>query len=189
MKREDLKKLELSDEAVDAIMTLYGKSIEKSKVEAETVASQVTDLKEQLIKANKAIGDFKGMDIAGIQKAADDYKAAAEKATSDAELRVAALKFDHALEGELKAARAKDPADIVPHLKRDMLKLGEDGKLIGLKEQLDPLVESKSYLFDQDEGTEEEEEPQIVLGGHSRSVIGDSIVDAARKGAGLKSDA
>jgi hypothetical protein len=105
---------------------------------------------------------------------------------------VAALKFDHALEGELKAARAKDPADIVPHLKRDMLKLGEDGKLIGLKEQLDPLVESKSYLFDQDEEEDEEgteEEPQIVLGGHSRSVIGDSIVDAARKGAGLKSDA
>lgn len=31
MKREDLKKLELSDEAIDAIMALHGKDIEAQK--------------------------------------------------------------------------------------------------------------------------------------------------------------
>jgi hypothetical protein len=192
MKREDLKKLELSDEAIDAIMALHGKGIATSKAEAEAATAQVDALTSQLTKANEAVEGFKALDPAGLQKAVDDYKLAAEKAKTDAELQVAALKFDHALEGELKLARVKDPADVIPHLKRDMLKLGEDGKLIGLKEQLTPLQESKSYLFDLDEeeGTEEEEEePQIVLGGHSRSVIGDSIAEAARKGAGLKSDA
>ena len=185
MKREDLKKLELSDEQVDSIMALHGKGIATSKAEAEAAVAQSATLTAQLAEAGTTIEGFKKLDVAGIQKAADDYKLAAEKATADAATAVASLKFDHALEGELKMARVKDPSDIVPHLKRDMLKMGEDGKLIGLKEQLDPLAESKPYLFDQEE-SEEEEIPQIVTGSHSRSIIGDSVTDAARQGAGLK---
>lgn len=36
--------------------------------------SEIEDLKKQLESANKQIDEFKGMDIEGIRKAADDYK-------------------------------------------------------------------------------------------------------------------
>jgi hypothetical protein len=191
---ETLEKAGLEPDVLEQIIVLHGKDIEKWKgIDVENIA-----LKTQLKTASETVEGFKKLDIAGIQKAADDYKAAAEKATTDAELKLAALRFDHALEGELKAVRVKDPADIVPHLKRDMLKLGEDGKLIGLKEQLEPLMEAKPYLFededeeeeegdeDETDSEEEETEPRIVMGGENHSVLSDKLVDAAREAAGLK---
>lgn len=181
MNKKDLEKLGLTDEAViDQIIVLHGKGIEAHKTAAEAAKVSADALQAQLAEANKAIEGFKGMDIEGIKKASEDYKAAAEKATTEATAQIAAIKFDHALEKELKDAKVKDPADVIPHLKRDMLKLDENGKFIGLTEQLKPLQESKAYLFDTDTP-----QPKIVTGAQSHSVLGDATIIAAREAAGL----
>lgn len=183
MKRTDLTKLGLTDDAViDGIMALHGKDVEAKNTDNATLTGERDALKVQLVEAGTTIEGFKKLDPAGLQKAVEDYKAAAEKATQDGAASVAAIKFDHALEKELTEARAKDPADVIPHLKKDMLKLDENGKFIGLAEQLKPLQESKSYLFESDEKT-----AKIVLGGQSKSVLGDPQMEAMRKGAGLSS--
>ena len=199
MNRKDLEKLGLTQETLEKaglepdvleqIIVLHGKDIEKHKAALIAADASTAALQAQLTEAGATIEGFKKLDPEGLVKAVDAYKAAAEKAKTDAELQVAELKFSHALESELKAAKVKDPADIIPHLKKDMLKLGEDGKLIGLSEQLTPLQESKPYLFEEEEENEEKEIPQIVAGSHNRSVIGDTTVAAARIAAGLKSEA
>jgi len=78
MKREDLKALGIDDEGkIDAIMALNGKAIENHKGAAQTAQSENETLKTQLTEANKQIEGFKGMDIEGVKKAADDWKAKA----------------------------------------------------------------------------------------------------------------
>jgi hypothetical protein len=182
MNKEDLKKLGIEDEElVQKIIVLHGKDIEAHKASLTTAQTELTTTKAQLAEAGTAIEGFKKLDVAGVQKAADDWKAKAEQATADAVKQVADVKFNYALNSALVGAKAKDPADIIPHLKRDMLKLGDDGKFVGLTEQLEPLKTSKSYLF---EG--ETPDPKFLAGGGgNQPILGDATIEAARKAAGL----
>jgi len=62
----------------------------------------------------------------------------------------AALKLDNALSLALAGCGAKD-ADIVGKLlDRSIIKLGVDGKLIGVSEQLEKLKTDKAFLFGED---------------------------------------
>ena len=74
MKREDLKVLELADEQIDAIMKLYGKSVETHKTQLTEAEKQVQALQGQLEEATKAIEGFKELDVDGIKAAADEWK-------------------------------------------------------------------------------------------------------------------
>jgi hypothetical protein len=181
MKREDLKAKGFTDEQIDYVMAEYGKAVEGHKTKLSTVETELDGLKAQLTEAGKTIEGFKGMDIEGIKKASEEYKVQAEQARKDADARVSALQFDHALERELKAAKVKDIVSVKAHLKTDALKHNAaDDTIIGLKEQLDPLRTSKDFLFEA-----EGETPTIVAGGQSRSVLSDKTVDAMRASAGL----
>jgi hypothetical protein len=60
------------------------------------------------------------------------------------------MKFDFALEKALSGANVKDPQDIIHRLNKDALKLSDDG-IVGLKEQLEPLMQSHPYLFSEAE--------------------------------------
>ncbi|MBN1535952.1 MAG: phage scaffolding protein [Anaerolineales bacterium] len=184
---ETLEKAGLKPEVLDEIIVLHGKDIEKHKSELVTAGEKLATVQGQLEKANEAIDSFKKLDPEGIQKAAADWESKAkeweEKATQaakDADEKIASMKFDAALADALKDAKVKDPADVIPHLKKDMLKLGDDGKFIGLSEQIEPLKTAKDYLFES-----EEPDPKIVTGGKSKNVIGDASVIAARQAAGL----
>jgi hypothetical protein len=175
---ETIEKAGLEPDVLEKILTIHSKDIEKWKgLDAENAT-----LKTQLEETGKTIEGFKGLKTqAEVDAAVAEYKTAAEKAKTDAEAQVAEIKFNTALEKELKEnAGARDPADIIPHLKRDLIQLGEDGKFIGLAEQVNPLIDSKPYLF-----ADTEVQPEIIAGGHSHSVLSDGLVDSARKAAGL----
>lgn len=182
MKREDLTKLGLTDDAVvDAIMSAHGKDIEKHKTAAETAKAESEALKGQLTEANTQIESFKGMNIDQIKASADEWKAKAEQAQRDSEAKISALKLDHDLERELKETyKVKDPSDVMPHLNREKIQRSDDGKLIGLKEQVEPLKASKDYLF-----ADEQPVPKLVTGSQNHSVIGDAVINAARQAANL----
>ena len=187
---EALEKAGLKPEVLDEIIVLHGKDIEKHKSELATAGDKLNAMQEQLDKANETIDGFKKLDPEGIQKAASDWEAKAKdweakaaQAAKDADEKIAAMKFDAALVDELKKLKVKDPADVIPHLKKDMLKLGDDGKFIGLNEQIEPLKTSKDYLFESDEP-----DLKIVTGGKNKTVIGDASVIAARRAAGLPTE-
>jgi Asp-tRNA(Asn)/Glu-tRNA(Gln) amidotransferase C subunit len=180
MKREDLKMLELTDEAIDEIMKLHGKSIEAHKTQLTEAEKQVEALQGQLEEANKAIEGFKELDVDGIKAAADEWKAKAEQAKVEAEAEIIRLKFDHALEGALTEAKAKNPKAVKALLNFDNLKLAEDGKIVDLEDQLKAIKDENDYLFESEQPT-----PKIVAGGQGKTKITDSMVIAARQAAGL----
>lgn len=83
MKRAELEKLGISKEQVDAIMSLHGQSVEEIRKVGETSAAEAARLQNELKEAGKAIQGFKALDVDGIKKAADEYKAKLEKSEAD----------------------------------------------------------------------------------------------------------
>jgi hypothetical protein len=192
MNKKQLLDLGISEESADQIIVLHGKDIEKHKTDLKAVTDQAADLQTRLEEAGTAIEGFKKLDIEGVQKAADTWKAEAEKAKTDADAKVAQVKFDYALNAALSDAGAKNIKTVLPLLDLEKVKLDEDGvSLSGLKEQLEAIVPENEFLFEleeeeeEDSEEEESENPKIVIGGHSSSVLSDQAVDAARKAAGL----
>jgi hypothetical protein len=180
MNKKDLTDLGIAEDIAEKIVILHGKDIEKQKTAIETSKTEADGLKAQLVEANKAIEGFKGMDIEGVKKSANEWKLQAEQAQADAAKQISTLKFDHALDGALTGAKAKNAKAVKALLQTDVLKLQEDGTIFGLDEQLKTVKEANDYLFESDTPN-----PRIVLGGGNKLILSDAVVDAARKAAGL----
>lgn len=161
MKREELEKLGLSKEQIDQIMAINGQDIEKQKQATTAAETERDGLKTQLTEANATIDGFKNQNIDQIKASVDEWKTKAEKAQVDGAAQIAQLKFDHALDGALTGAKAKNAVAVKALLKVSELKLSEDGQsIIGLDDQLKKVKEANDYLFES-----EGENPQIVTGG------------------------
>ena len=142
MKREFLEELKLDKEIIDKIMNENGKDIEAEKAKVTTKDKELEGMRTQLGEANKQIESFKGMDIEGIKKAADDWKTKAEQAEVEAKKQIEKLQFDHNLETELQKAGARNPKTVKALLNMESLK-NADGTIIGLKEQLEKRSEER----------------------------------------------
>jgi hypothetical protein len=180
MNKKDLVDLGVAEDLAEKIIVLHGKDIEKHKTSLETAKTEAEQLKAQIAEANKAIEGFKGMDIEGVKKSADEWKAKAEQAEAEAAKQIASLKFDHALDGALVGAKAKNAKAVKALLNANDLKLSEDGSILGLDKQLETIKKDNDYLFESDTP-----QPKVVLGGQNKSVLSDAVVEAARKAAGL----
>lgn len=181
MQRNELEKLGLEKEAIDQIMALHGRDIEANKAKAAAIESERDGLKSQLDEAAKAIEGFKALDIEGVKKSADEWKAKAEQAQKDAEKQVYQVRYESALSDALKASKAKNVKAVRALLNEADLKLTDDG-LVGLKEQLEKVKPENDYLFESDVPT-----PKIVSGGGNKPIENqDAVVIAARKAAGLQ---
>ena len=181
MKKEDLIALGIADDVADKVFALHGKGLEPFKTQLSTIETERDGLKTQLTEASTAIEGFKKLDVDAIKAAADDYKAKFEKAQTDSTAQLASLKFDHALESALTGAKARNPKAVQALLNRELLKLNDaDGSIVGLSEQIETIKKDNDYLF-----ADTKEPPKIVAGGKSQSVLGDPMMDAVRKAAGL----
>ena len=182
MKREDLKKLELSDEAIDKIMAMHGADVEKFKTSVDTSKQETDGLKAQLLEASKQIEGFKGLDIEGVKKSADEWKTKAEQAQAESASAIMKVKQEHALERELKETfKVADFVAVKAHLKSDGIKYNEkDDTFVGLKEQIEPLKESHGSYFG-----DFTPPPQFTAGANNKSILGDPQLNAMRKAAGL----
>jgi hypothetical protein len=179
MKREDLVALGIEGEALEKVMALHGQDIEKQKSALVAAQTELGTTQGQLTEANKAIEGFKGLDVAGIKAAADEWKVKAEQAQADAEAKVSALKFDYALDSALTGAKARNPKTVKALLNMEGLKLTDEG-VLGLKEQLETIKSANDFLFESDVPA-----PKVVAGSNNQSVVGDSFMQALRQGAGL----
>lgn len=177
MKTEFLKSLNLSQEVIDKIMAENGKDIAAEQKKADKIIQErdsyklkAENLEIQVNDANAEIQKFKDMDIDGIKKAADDWKETAEKAKADADKQISQMKFDYALSAALTGAKAKNTKAVKALLDMDGLKFNDnDGKIVGLDEQLAQIKTDNDYLFESDEPA-----PEFVKGtnGGSGSVGG-----------------
>ena len=66
MKREDLKDLELSKEAIDKIMELHGKDIESTKTKTEEKIK--TEFEKQISERDKQLEELKKVDVTAYEQ-------------------------------------------------------------------------------------------------------------------------
>ncbi len=139
--------------------------------------SEVEGLKKQLEAANKQIDEFKGMDIDGIRRAADEWKQKAEKAEKDAADKLAAAEFDRQLESAITAAKGRNAKAIRSLLDIDALRASKDQSQ-DIRSAIEAVKAENDYMFDSATPT-----PRIAGPTPGLPVSG---MDAVRIAAGLK---
>ena len=178
MKREFLQNFEgLSKEAIDAIMDENGRDIERER----SKRADYDAIKEQLAAANKQIEEFKGMDIDGVKKAAEEWKAKAEQAERDASERIAEMEFNGTLREAITAAKGRNVKAISALLDVPTLRSSKN-QVEDIKAALEALKQESGYLFDT------ETPPPFSAGAGQHDMSGDPELAAIRAAAGLKGD-
>lgn len=139
MKREEITALGITDKDVlDKIMDLHGADIEKQKTMISTLTTARDDFKKQLEDANKQIEQFKTLDVDGIKKAADDWKAKYEKEKSDHEAAETARTYDEAVKAAMSGLKFSSnfARNAFAGLLKDKQLRLDNGKLIGFDDVL-----------------------------------------------------
>jgi hypothetical protein len=187
MKTEFLKELGLAQEVIDKIMAENGKDIEKHKAEAETAKTTLNQTKTQLDEANKQIESFKGMDVEGIKKAADEWKAKFEEADKNHKAELEKITYNSAAEKFIDSLKPKDglsrSAILAEFTKKEFKLDGESFQ--GAKEWAEQFKKDNAAHFTDGQSTS-----VSSGGGHGNPLDGDvdKFVAAAMKGAGLQSE-
>lgn len=158
MTRKFLEDMGLDKEQIDKILDANSQDIGKAKgdgekavtelaqktKELESLKNQVSERDKQLEELKNSTGDVEAMkeQIANLQ--------AENKASQEAHAKeVKQLKLDSAIDAALTASKAKNNLAVRALLKDiDKMELDSDGAVKGLKEQLEALGKSDSYLFD-----------------------------------------
>jgi hypothetical protein len=155
-----------------------GEYVGKDKFDAQ--AETVKTMKAQVEEANKQIESFKGMDIDGIKKTADEYKAKFEQTQTEYDKKINDMQFGYALDSVLSGAKAKNATAVKALIDKDALKF-VDGKIIGIDEQLAKIKTDNDFLF---ESTDPQ--PNFSKGGGGGQP---PKIDSLRAAMGLPSEA
>ena len=168
MKREFLKELGIVDaDVVNKIMAEYGKSVETLKTEKETLekekseidkklqtaTAEVTSYKDQITARDTSLKDmqtkldeFKGVDVDKIKADLVNMQKANKDQQKLHDAALAKANKDYAISEMLLLSGAKNIKAVKSLIKDDIIAY-EDGKLTGLKEQLEALKTSDGFLF------------------------------------------
>jgi len=128
------------------------------KEQYNTLAETKKKLEEGIAERDKQLEELKKIDAEGlkaeIERLQEENKSAAEKY----EAEIKDIQLANAI--KLAVAGKVHDEDIVSQLiKKDELVLSEDGKVIGLDEQINSLKETKGFLFIEEKQDKQEEQP------------------------------
>ncbi len=124
----------------------------KHESELSTANAKIDNLQTQLADASKRIEDFKGMDIEGIKKAADEWKDKAEKADEANKAKIAELENDFAAKdaaNSLKFSSESAKRAFIGDLRAKKLTL-QDGKFLGFEDFVEGYKKSDAAAFAED---------------------------------------
>lgn len=156
MKREMLKELGLEEEVINKIMAENGKDLEKAKSTTDKAAQDLVKAKEEIAakeklitEANAEIEKYKGMDIEGIKKSADEWKTKYEADTKAFQDQLAQKDYEFAVKEF--TAQHKFTNDFVKdafieNFKKQGFKL-EDGKFLGADDYIKTFGEKNPGVF------------------------------------------
>lgn len=142
MRREELQALGLSDDQINAVMRQNGIDIENARQSAggaETAERARADrLQTQLDEITVA--------LAAAQESASSA-AALRRSFEELTVKHNATIKSNAIRDALAEYKPRDPALMLRLLDADKITLETDGRVSGLKEQVDTLKASSGYLF------------------------------------------
>ena len=152
MKLEELTKLGISEDIAKQVVSLSEQELaaEKSKLNDKT--AELTMAEDRINELTETVKKFDGVDV---DKLKSDLEAANKKYADD----TAALKLDNAIALALADSGALDKDIVRGQIDKSIVKLGDDGKLIGFSEQLDKLKTDKAFLF----GTPSDNETETIV--------------------------
>lgn len=183
MKREFLKNFkvgeqELPKEVIDAILDENSRDIDAAKAKF----SDYDDLRRQLEEANRSIEGFKALDVDGVRKAADEWKAKYEQAQRDAAAKIADMEFSGVLESAIRDAKGRSVKAVSALLDIDALKESKN-RAEDIRAALAALKKDSGYLFEA-----EQTPPPYAPGAGTGGMVGeDPEIAAIRAAAGVKS--
>lgn len=151
MKRDQLKELSLTDEQINAIMSLYGQDIEKAKAETSSLIAENEALKKQTAEFEQSIKDLKKNAKSGedLTSQIEALQEANKKQQAEFDNQVKAIRLESAVKDALTAAKVRNPKTFKGLLDMDKVALSDDGTLTGLDDQLAAIKQSDAYLFDE----------------------------------------
>ncbi len=173
MKIEELTKLGIPEETAKQVVALNEAEVSAETKKLTDKEAELTMAADKIKELSETVKKFDGVDV---EKLKSDLADMTKKYADD----TAALKLDNALSIALAGCGAKD-ADIVGKLlDRSIIKLGDDGKLIGVSEQLEKLKSDKAFLFDDgsdpgariDTGLDHGKSADTVSDAQARAVMG-----------------
>lgn len=148
MKKEDLIAMGLTEEQAKKVMdSLDGNFVTKTRFnevneENKTLKQSIADRDKQLEDLKKSSGDN-----AELKKQIETLQQQNAEQQNAHEAELKQLKLDNAIDTALTAAGAKNVKAVKPFIDTTKIKLGEDGKLTGLDEQLKEIQKTEGYLF------------------------------------------
>ena len=151
MKREFLKKMELTDEQIDAIMAENGKDVNGLKEQVNSLTSEKDGLQSQLTERDTQLKDLKGKvkDSDELTAEIDKLQKANKEAKEKYEADLTAQQKSFLVDKALTDAGARNAKAVSSLLDLDSVEV-KDGQLTGLDDQLNALRESDSYMFKED---------------------------------------
>ena len=160
MKREELKKLNLTDEQIDKVMSLHGADVEstKSKIDElnktnESLQSQIAERDKDLKTLKKQAGDNEDL-TNQFKELQSKYKQDTDNLTKELQQ----TKLNRAVDSALSKAKVRNSKAAKALLNMGEVKLNDKGEVEGLDDQISSLQKTDGYLFDQ--GNKEPYQPQ-----------------------------
>ena len=174
MKREQLKELGLSDEQIESVIGLHGKTVSDITSQLKTAQDEAKQYQDQLTANQSELNALKDSakgneeltnQLAELQAKFDDAQANSQNTIAD-------LKKQSAIELALTQAGARNITAVKALLDADKLTVSDKG-VEGLNEQLEAVKADNDYLFQ----ATEPKTPTIVTGGNPQGgTDGKSIV-------------
>lgn len=151
--KELLKAQGLSDDQIKAITKsmkenkIYTTSEENIDTRYAKLKEKKEDLETQLTSANDTIKNLKALEIDNTKLKDEIAKFETDKANYEKALTE--KDFNYALEDALKGSKSKNNKLVKALLDMEKIKY-EDGKIVGLDEQLKTIKEENSFLFEKE---------------------------------------
>lgn len=149
MKREFLKSLGLTDEAIDKIMAEHGNTLNGLKSKQADLEEQIANYKQQVADRDKQLESLKKSagDSESLKEQISKLQEDNKKSMEAYEAKIKAMAIDNAVTLALTNAKAKNVKAARALL--DLANAEMDGDTVkGLDKQIAKLKESDAYMFD-----------------------------------------
>lgn len=185
MDTEKLKSFGINEEQIKSVMGEYGKVInplkqENTQLEQERDAlkTQVDDVTNKLTDAQKTAE--KGSEL---EKQITDLQTQLADSKTEADKQLAATKKSYEIEAALNGAGSLNNKAVMALIDADKVSFDDNGKLIGLSEQLDAVKKDNGFMFKTEPA--EPGKPKITPGGNPNPNGGNENLSDLEKGLGL----
>lgn len=182
MTKEQFMELGLTDEqatkAAEASKEELQGFIPKSRF--DEVNNTKKQLEKDIVERDAQLDGLKAVDAEGLQAEITRLQGENQTAKDDYAKELRDLQLTNAIKLALNG-KVHDE-ELASHLiKKDELILSEEGKVVGLDDQITSLQESKAFLFKQDGGGEQEQQSGFQIGNpkpNNTEAINDAVASA-----------